>query len=1088
MFRNAALIILLLLSHCTQEARGQTGAGEIISALERQADSLANEGHFEEAMRLTRRALNIYQADSQANPSNIVRLHRLLAYYARRAGNFNLSRTYLRTAIQFAEDHLPEGSEERVRTYNAMAILDLVLGHYSSAKKWFQKALEISSKYFPALAAQHFNNLGIAYEKIADYDSAELCYTQSLNFNKLHFGFWTEQVSNNYFNLGTLSYGTGQIDLAIAYFDSTLMILDSLLPPDHIDIAALYNNLGTTYQRKGDLRKAQEYLNKALYITEKFYGPDHPEVAFALFNLAIVYLEKGNWERAYTFLSRAHDIRIAAFGETHPLVAKTKNYLGRVLLERGEFFEAYELLMESQKIYSRLIDADPSNIAQNLSDIGEYFEKLNNFDEALKYHRRALELLRKRKAVDPADEAELLRKIGTLYIRNGNYIRARKTLEISLEKFKSVFGEFHPQIAETYAQMALAWPTDMEKSLHYCKQAFSALEYGKNYQNDRDYPNAPLALLRVYDAELNILTKIALEYDNGQYWERARKEAMAAVALMDRIRYELDEFSSKRILLDNFFPLYEKSLFIFYKSYEKENDPQFISTAFDIAEKSNAVLLTEAIHAAAASRFSGIPDTLIEKERQLRIKINYLEKQLLTAIQGPSPQTARKTEEIKHQLFTLKRQLQELSSMMRMQFPSYFRLRYASPENMLPEVRQFLDRQQTLISYFVGESNMFIFCVSPSEIHMLHLEKNFPLEVWIEDFIKTIRQFNPGGGDVSYQNQKYVFLAQELYNALIQPVESFIKGQRLIIIPGGVLGYLPFEALISEMPESFSDYGKLKFLIHQYEIGYTYATSLLLEKEKERRSRLRPLLVAPSFHGDTISLRRQAMNMVLKQLLYNKEEVQKIHRIIGGKLLLDSMATKDNFLNYASAANIIHLATHGKANDENGAYSYLAFYQRNNGSESELLFVSDLYNMQLNAELAVLSACETGVGEYQRGEGIVSLARGFFYAGVKSLVTTLWNIDDRATAQIMESFYREIAAGSSKSGALRRAKLEYLRANQHSYRAHPLFWAAFIPVGDMNPIDVNAGPIWPWLIGAALIMLPFLGWFYMAMKTETADS
>ena len=164
---------------------------------------------------------------------------------------------------------------------------------------------------------------------------------------------------------------------------------------------------------------------------------------------------------------------------------------------------------------------------------------------------------------------------------------------------------------------------------------------------------------------------------------------------------------------------------------------------------------------------------------------------------------------------------------------------------------------------------------------------------------------------------------------------------------------------------------------------------------------------------------------------------------------LGADATKQKFQELASGFKILHLATHGKANHQDGEFSFLAFSTEDGSS---LLSVAELYNLSLNADMVVLSACETGIGAQQRGEGVISLARAFAFAGAKSIVASLWSVNDKSTMEIMDQFYAGIKTGWSKPQALAQAKRDYLTKNP-GQNAHPFFWAGFVGVGDMDGIE-----------------------------------
>jgi len=185
-----------------------------------------------------------------------------------------------------------------------------------------------------------------------------------------------------------------------------------------------------------------------------------------------------------------------------------------------------------------------------------------------------------------------------------------------------------------------------------------------------------------------------------------------------------------------------------------------------------------------------------------------------------------------------------------------------------------------------------------------------------------------------------------------------------------------------------------------------------------------------------------------------RENVRKIAEIFSGKAFVSQEASKDNFMEKFNSFQILHFAMHGLVNNENPLYSQLVFTPQSDSTYEHLLNAADLYNMKLNADLAVLSACNTGYGEIKRGEGVMSLSRAFTYAGCPSLIMSLWSVPDVQTSKLMLKFFQNIKEGKRKDVALQEAKLDYLQ-NSTEKTAHPLYWAGFIPNGDMNALIIN---------------------------------
>ncbi|NJL75556.1 MAG: CHAT domain-containing protein [Saprospiraceae bacterium] len=207
-----------------------------------------------------------------------------------------------------------------------------------------------------------------------------------------------------------------------------------------------------------------------------------------------------------------------------------------------------------------------------------------------------------------------------------------------------------------------------------------------------------------------------------------------------------------------------------------------------------------------------------------------------------------------------------------------------------------------------------------------------------------------------------------------------------------------------------------------------------------------------------------------------------LQKLLGGKVIVGEKATVSAFEQQAPFYKIIHLATHGKANDEVGDYAYLAFTEVFDSLDNEKLYNRDLYHLNLNADMVVLSACETGIGELRLGEGIISLARGFSYAGAKSIITTLWSVDDETTQKLMTQFYTHLKVGMAKDAALRQAKIDFLNTNS-SLKAHPFYWATFIPIGDTQPIEPPSN-FFIWMWGLVLMVVGALVFYVWRKKSK----
>jgi CHAT domain-containing protein len=292
------------------------------------------------------------------------------------------------------------------------------------------------------------------------------------------------------------------------------------------------------------------------------------------------------------------------------------------------------------------------------------------------------------------------------------------------------------------------------------------------------------------------------------------------------------------------------------------------------------------------------------------------------------------------------------------------------------------------------------------------------------------------------------------------PYKSKIENKDLIIIPSGKLTYLPFEILITEKKHyNKINYNALPYLLHGNTFNYSYSASLLFENNtSSRNSRKKLGAFAPIYeNANQISNNSYSLRQEYREQLYPlkgiKEEVKQISDLLDGDTYLDYNANEKKFKEVAAKYDILHLAMHTIMDDENPMYSKMAFSQNNDSIEDGFLNTYELYNMKLNSRMAVLSSCNSGSGKFQQGEGVMSLARGFIYAGCPSIVMTLWTVEDNSGVKLMTSYYKHLIKGKSKSKALQLSKIDFLE-NADQLKSHPYFWSGYIVIGNNSSLFI----------------------------------
>jgi CHAT domain-containing protein len=454
---------------------------------------------------------------------------------------------------------------------------------------------------------------------------------------------------------------------------------------------------------------------------------------------------------------------------------------------------------------------------------------------------------------------------------------------------------------------------------------------------------------------------------------------------------------------------------------------------------------------------------LAERQRQVERRLSRLQSQLIESYSGKSidPNQIRTLglalDGADAEYRNLRREIRDSNS-------RYAELRYPAPVS-LRETKGMLGEKTLLLEYVLGKDSSFLFAVTRDE----HLVARLPGTLVLTQRINKLREAistQPSRANLS----NYWLQAQALYRELVAPAGRLLTGRdEIIVAADGILHYLPFNALLTptrDLPGEI-DPVRLPYLARNYAVSYVPSASVLatMRRYNETPANADKMFVAygdPSYETRHASASRDRMRgslnfaslRSLPRLQNSRREVERIAALYprsAAEVFLGERATEENVKNVAlDRYRIVHFAAHGLLNEENPQFSGLLL-SRPTGKKSEeredgLLQVYEIFNLKLNADLVVLSACQTGLGRAVKGEGLVGMTQAFFYAGASSVLMSLWNVEDRSTAELMIRFHRHIRRGDlDKAQALRRAQLELIGTTVF---AHPYYWAAFSLTGD----------------------------------------
>jgi len=662
---------------------------------------------------------------------------------------------------------------------------------------------------------------------------------------------------------------------------------------------------------------------------------------------------------------------------------------------------------------------------------------------------------------DGLDKASNISCIATILTKKGDYATADSLMANAVGQIRAVFGDKNVMTANYYYNYAnlLAKAGNIKKALRMSNTALAALGYKFGCQWDTIVHADQLL------ENLTQKNRLAIELYEQSRRVEAKKEIEStwteSLRLLDYLHRRYQGTTSKLRFASHFNATAESAI----QWYAHQSNKNSNEAAWVFAEKAHALILLEAFRKANAwnNKISENNKTTANDSLLLLSDAFAAEQKKWRDAYAAAENDTVRADILLKLIKTNEKQEQWLKALER-QDSVFFKAKYDTHVITPANARHLLAPDQALLEYFVGDSSIYIFVVRPDTLIVREVRRDFPLEDWVEAFREGLSACHslPEHLQTDALQEKailqYTTYAPKLHEKLIAPVDSWLL-KKVVIVPDGCLGGISFDALLTRPPKNINVFSQYPYLFNDHQFSYTNSATLLQEmREKKHLPKPTKTLAAfaPFCVGNTAPAPvNRASNDTIKwvPLPFAKKEVEKIKELMGPNAVavLDTAATKNRFLSIAHQYRILHLATHGLANNHAGEQSFLAFFDAKGQSESGKLHVKDVYGLRLKADLVVLSACETGIGKLQRGEGIISLGRAFAYAGAESVAASLWKVNTENTAKLMELFYLELRSGKPKDEALYEAKRRFM-ANASEYEKHPFFWAGFVLMGDMRSI------------------------------------
>ncbi|MEE4197107.1 MAG: CHAT domain-containing tetratricopeptide repeat protein [Bacteroidales bacterium] len=881
------------------------------------------------------------------------------------------------------------------------------------------------------------------------------------------------QKARAHYTRGVILGRQGILDSALWHTQKAIEIMEKQDSGRSISLAHAYQSMGIIRKLSGQYDEALTYYHRA----EQIYRQKNETglLAYIYGNQANIYFIRQDYAKAKDFHLMALDIFNHNSSKYQKQISSTYNNLGNIYRLNHNFIQAIDYYIKSLTLK---VENQPT--FSTYANLAICYENLGQPQKAEQYYIQAIETIRTHFSDTNLWLSLHYGKYAQFLAKQGRNEKALDYFRKALKINQINFGEKNPLTAESYNQLGYFYHQnrDLEQAIFYYQRALLALANEFNDTSPAANPDiekvlSKTHLLEVFKNKAIALSEQAIQTQEAELFRQSIHTFDLAIETSNRIRTGYLNESSKLQLVENTEVIISRAIEACYHAYQLENESVFLQHAFRFIESGKSAVLLEAIKGNQALTVGNIPDSLKQQETKLEKEI-YTYEELIYEENKQEKPDSRKIAYWSKNLFELKQDYDQLISFLELQYPAYHNLKYNQEIVSLAFVKQKLAPNEVLLEYSYSGSKLYSFMISKEKIRMHEVALNDKFNHNLDFLLGALSDNNFSthtlGDFIRFQESSY-----NLYQELIAPFEQEIRHKKLIIIPDNKLAYLPYDILIKKiLPSTRINYRQQPYLIKNHQLSYSYSATLLYEtRQRDKTASKRLGAFAPTYNNireitqNDLSIRQQYREKLFP-LKGIKEEARNVVEIIGGDSYLDFEAAEETFKAVAPDYDILHLAMHTIIDDENPMYSKMAFTQKNDTTEDGLLNTYEIYNMKLNCRMSVLSSCNSGSGKLHRGEGVISLARGFIYAGCPSIIMTLWSVEDKSGVDLMTRFYQNLKTGQNKAGALRQAKLDFID-HADPLKAHPYFWAGYVVIGDDTPLFHKSTKFI--LAGVALLIL-----------------
>lgn len=944
-----------------------------------------------------------------------------------------------------------------------------LIGDFQKAYEANLKALKWTKKWNKATPEDFGlieNNLSILADRTGNLASALSHIRKALHYFESYPKTQKTNLYNVYNSMGANMWYISKIDSALYYFKKSETVLNTLekTPRNIFKQAMLQNNIAAIYSTQGNLNAALTAMKTTINCLNSFLKSDIPDnkraaanefLFSAIENYAGLYKNMGDFEKAQGLLLYAYKEKLKYFDADHPELFKAKILLGQIYFELKDYKKANYFLNDGIKHIEKisgdnyLWDADAHYSKALLDDaLGNTNDANYNFEKAERLFDLALE--------GSYDEMYLdfIVKASHFYAQNNQKNKALNMAQKAYKYVKENQGittSFEIQqtlnLAELYYELK-DYPMALQQSKTTLELLKKTLPTQTKIKNSTViFKFKPLAILYKVQSEYQLQPKKDVPFLKQQF-----KELNLAISIIEEQKTLVNGDANISILIEDNTQVFEFAKKIALKLYQATKDKTYLNKMMGLNES----ILYNKIRARLNSRFAmayhNVPQKILDQEKNIQSELH---------------KKLNSSEDMKS-FFKLENDWNAYLKMLQLKYPKYYKMRFASISKSVENITKNIPEDATVIRYTYIDKQLYAIVISKEKSSIFKINQNK-----ISDDIKKTQEDN-----LLFKTNFDVL--HDLYAKLWKPLEKEIKTKKVIIVPDGDLFNLSFEMLTPKLAKTYKELTK-NSLLEKYVISYNYSLFLIDKNSKTIDYADNFVAFVPEFNDkmkndykiaiqDSMSFDKAYLTLLPQP--FTKDLAQNATRIFSGTSFLNEKSTEKIFKNSAKEHKIIHIGTHAESNNIAPELSRLMFAKSTDtlNSDDNYLYTYEIYNTNLASNLAILTACETGKPTYQAGEGMISLAHAFNYAGSESILTSLWKIDEQSSAEIIALFYENIKKGWAKDKALQQAKLDYM-ATAKGRTINPQYWAGLVLIGDTSPIVLQSSYTWIyWVLGILLLV------------------